>query len=102
MRISFILTSTHAFFVLIILYSIVAIHGLNGEKFKTWTEPVSQKLWLRDFLPNDMPRARIMTFGYNATAAFENSKAGIIDHARHLLISLAEMRKSITVSLPSS
>lgn len=72
---------------------IVAIHGLNGDKFRTWTEPASQKLWLRDFLPDELPRARVMTFGYNATAAFENSKAGIREHARHLLVSLMEARE---------
>ncbi|KAL5326083.1 hypothetical protein ACEPPN_007221 [Leptodophora sp. 'Broadleaf-Isolate-01'] len=68
------------------------IHGLNGEKFRTWTESKSQKLWLRDFLPHDITQARVMTFGYNATAAFENTKAGIRDHARTLLLALGEAR----------
>ncbi|KAK0127802.1 hypothetical protein ONS96_007307 [Cadophora gregata f. sp. sojae] len=72
---------------------IVAIHGLNGDKFRTWTEPTAEKLWLRDFLPDELPRARVMTFGYNAAAAFENSKAGIREHARQLLISLMEKRE---------
>ena len=79
--------------------SIIAIHGLNGDQFRTWTEPESQKLWLRDFLSEDVPRARVMTFGYNATAAFENFKAGIREHARGLLGALMEKRGDGTVSL---
>ncbi len=81
------------------LHSIIAIHGLNGDKFRTWSEPKSQKLWLRDFLPKELPRARVMSFGYNATAAFENSKSGIEEHARHLLVSLMEKRDYDSVSL---
>jgi hypothetical protein len=73
-------------------YSIVAIHGLNGNPINTWTEPKSQKLWFRDFLPKDVPNARIMTFGYDATAAFERSTAGILEHARDLLRCLDEAR----------
>ncbi|KAG4442234.1 hypothetical protein IFR05_002283 [Cadophora sp. M221] len=75
---------------------IIAVHGLNGEKFRTWTESKSQKLWLRDFLPHDVRQARVMTFGYNATAALENTKAGIRDHARTLLLALGEARNGIS------
>jgi hypothetical protein len=39
-----------------------------------------------------------MTFGYNATAAFENSVAGIKDHARGLLGALIEKRERNFVS----
>lgn len=39
-----------------------------------------------------------MTFGYNATAAFENTKAGIRDHARTLLLALGEARNGSSVS----
>lgn len=39
-----------------------------------------------------------MTFGYNATPAFENSVAGIKDHARGLLGALTEKRERNFVS----
>jgi hypothetical protein len=39
-----------------------------------------------------------MSFGYNATAAFENSVAGIRDHARGLLGALVEKRARNFVS----
>lgn len=76
--------------------SIVALHGLNGSSIKTWTAPCPKSKskskdgrkethWLRDLLPHDFPKARIMTFGYDATAAFTDSTAGIAEHARDLL-----------------
>ncbi|KAL6240249.1 hypothetical protein RBB50_012854 [Rhinocladiella similis] len=52
---------------------IVAVHGLGGDAINTWTQPKSKKFWLRDFLPQQIPGARIMTFGYNADVAFGQS-----------------------------
>ncbi|OAP53696.1 hypothetical protein AYL99_12136 [Fonsecaea erecta] len=58
---------------------IVAVHGLGGDTFATWTHPESKKFWLRDFLPQQIPDARIMTFGYNADAAFGHLLASLVD-----------------------
>ena len=44
-----------------------------------------------------MPNARVMTFGYNADAAFGNTTAGILDHARSLLSSLIDKREGTNV-----
>src|ERR1700712_2200590 len=73
--------------------SIVAVHGLGGDAVATWTHPKSKKVWLRDFLPQQIPDARIMTFGYNADAAFGQSTAEIVDHAKSLLASLVDKRE---------
>ncbi len=35
-------------------YSIIAIHGLGGDAYRTWTHE-NEKLWLRDFLPLQIP-----------------------------------------------
>ena len=70
----------------------MAVHGLGGDAFTTWTHPKSKAFWLKDFLPQQIPDARIMTFGYNAAAAFGQSTAEIIDHAKSLLASLVDMR----------
>lgn len=45
-----------------------------------WTHPKSNALWRKDFLPRQVPDARVMTFGYNAAAAFGQSMAEVIDH----------------------
>ncbi|KAI8633498.1 hypothetical protein F5Y19DRAFT_413884 [Xylariaceae sp. FL1651] len=74
---------------------VIAVHGLNpldkpdhGEA--TWT--VGDKLWLRDFLPNRAPRARICIFGYNSNVAFGSAAAGVREQAEHLLNQLERLR----------
>jgi ankyrin repeat protein len=73
---------------------IIAIHGLGGDAFETWTD-AGYKLWLRDFVPNFLPKARIMTFGYDSKWAFSRSVAGIDDFALDLLNRLRSKRWSI-------
>ena len=75
------------------LPSIVAVHGLNGDPINTWTSRKTNAFWLKDFLPRDVPNARVMTFGYNADAAFGNTTAEIVDHAKSLLSSLVDRRE---------
>ena len=75
-----------------VLLSIVAVHGLGGDAINTWTHAKSNKFWLKDFLPRQIPDARIMTFGYNAAAAFGQSTAEVTDHAKSLLSSLVDKR----------
>lgn len=50
------------------IISLVAVHGLGGHPIQTWTDPKTKKCWLKDeeFLPRDVPSARVLSFGYNA------------------------------------
>jgi hypothetical protein len=48
---------------------------------------------LKDFLPLQILDAHIMTFGYNADAAFRQSTAEVVDHAKSLLASLVDKRE---------
>ena len=78
--------------------SIVAIHGLNGHPFKTWTTEKTNKLWLRDvdLLPSHLKQSRILTFGYNAAvAAFlgKTSSDRILQHAQTLIAELVADRE---------
>lgn len=72
---------------------VVAVHGLQGDAFKTW-EHENGSMWLQDFLPADIPDARIMTFGYDSTVAFSRSVAKIEDKALELLNHLSAERFS--------
>ena len=70
---------------------IVAIHGINGHPIKTWTHEKGA-FWLRDFLPEQIPGARVFSFGYDAQVAFTTSRARLDDYARSLLNGLKRYR----------
>ncbi|KAL4879778.1 hypothetical protein BJY04DRAFT_208474 [Aspergillus karnatakaensis] len=70
---------------------IVAIHGLNPknkERHAERTWEVDGKIWLRDFLPKQLPQARIMLFGYNSSVTVRSSAAGVREQAQNLLSKL--------------
>lgn len=72
---------------------VVAVHGLQGSAIKTW-EHSNGKMWLKDFLPPELPFARIMTFGYDSTILLSKSVAEIEDKALELLNQLSLERIS--------
>ncbi|KAI0454754.1 hypothetical protein F5B21DRAFT_514460 [Xylaria acuta] len=72
---------------------IVAVHGLNGKARDTWKDEASGMLWLEDFLPEVLPQARIMTFGYDSGLLLSHSKGRIDDFARDLLNRLWMLRQ---------
>ena len=79
------------------LVDIVAIHGLNGHYNKTWTtdtESGRECNWLRDLLPQAVPEARIMSFGYNSAVQFSKSVADIGTFAESLLEEILSYRMS--------
>ncbi|PWW73473.1 hypothetical protein C7212DRAFT_220039, partial [Tuber magnatum] len=77
---------------------IVALHGLGGDRLRTWTHE-SGACWIRDFLPDQIPGARIMTFGYNSGVAFSQSVAGISGFAEDLLDRLKGLRRHVNESI---
>ncbi|KAI1635977.1 hypothetical protein F4809DRAFT_650828 [Biscogniauxia mediterranea] len=76
------------------IVDIVAIHGLNGHREKTWTAKNGVH-WLRDLLPTDLPQARICCWGYDANvySTASLSKLLLYDHARALVSDLSRKRK---------
>lgn len=76
--------------------SIVAIHGLNGHREKTWTA-ANQVNWLRDanMLPSIVPNARIMSWGYDANTHSTKELSGmyLYEHANKLVSDLSLLRR---------
>ncbi|ROV91872.1 hypothetical protein VMCG_09211 [Cytospora schulzeri] len=58
---------------------IVAIHGLNGDAYTTWTHP-NGTLWIRDLLPRFLPGCRVFTYGYPAQVVYNSSFARLQEH----------------------
>ena len=75
---------------------IVAVHGLGGHPFKSWTfnEKGKECFWLEDYLLKDLPGARVFTFGYNSNPFFSRSVQGIGDFAKELIDDLEVERLS--------
>ncbi|KAL7267085.1 hypothetical protein RUND412_010342 [Rhizina undulata] len=70
---------------------IVAMHGLNGDPYKTWTAQ-NGNFWLASFLPKEIPHARIFTYGYASKAHFSDSSQKVEDFAKNLLHRLSQKR----------
>ncbi|KAK1962446.1 hypothetical protein LY78DRAFT_249507 [Colletotrichum sublineola] len=71
---------------------LIAIHGLGGHAIKTWT--CGDALWLRDFLPSDLPNVRILTFGFDGSLVFTASESNISNIATQLLFGIKQLRRS--------
>lgn len=87
---------------MLIAFSIVAIHGLNpwnkkDHAFDTWRKPKGEKgkLWLRDYLPQEVPNARIWIFKYNSNPAFSASKERFVTEANGLLEDVYNEREDV-------
>lgn len=79
--------------------SLVAIHGLAGDPFTTWTHVKGHPMWLRDLLPQVMPNIRIMTYGYNTSFLNYTAKQDVRSIAAKLLAELADLRSGEEVSM---
>jgi hypothetical protein len=81
---------------------VVAVHGLQGDSYQTWTHE-NGTMWLESILPDKIPQARIMTFGYNSTIAFSSSEAKLEDKSIELINRLTMKRSSVENSrIPGS
>lgn len=85
------------------IYSVVALHGLDGHAYDQWEYRNGKDerfMWLRDGLPEKVPGARIMTYGYDAdpNSAFQNNR--VRTHAETFALELTSFRKDSEVSAP--
>ncbi len=79
----------------LIKYSICFVHGLTGNRKSTWTHKgVTKTFWPEKLLPGDLPKARIFTFGYNASVAGVLESANTLrDHGNDLATQLSNKRE---------
>jgi len=55
-------------------------------------------MWLRDFLPEHFPNARIMTYGYDSSLKHPNG-ANLTDYRRNFIECLQNARRDCLVRL---
>jgi hypothetical protein len=76
---------------------VVAVNGLGSHAFGSWTSHDTGKMWLKDFLPDDVKGIRIMTYGYNTNLYDGETDIDFLDYRRHLLQMLGNARRTIPV-----
>ncbi|KAI9665348.1 MAG: hypothetical protein M1831_001785 [Alyxoria varia] len=76
---------------------LVAVHGLGGDAFDTWTNPKSGFLWLRDSLPSSLQSLRIFSFGYNANLFVNGASGRSFTFAEDLLAQLNDERVAVAL-----
>ncbi len=59
--------------------------GLKGHPVISWKSPSSNDVWARDYLPEDIPNARILTCGYDSTLLGSESRQSFGGLGRDLL-----------------
>jgi hypothetical protein len=79
---------------------IIAVHGLNGDAYTTWTH-ANGTLWIRDLLPNFLPGCRVYTYGYPSQVVFGTSFADVREYSRRLLSSIRDIYEESGQVLPS-
>lgn len=76
------------------------VHGLSGDRSRTWTAHGQSEPWPKTLLPPKLKSARILTYGYDAYTVRKSvaSLNRLIDHATNLLHDLTTDRASCNAS----
>ncbi|KAB5581148.1 hypothetical protein GE09DRAFT_1085225, partial [Coniochaeta sp. 2T2.1] len=76
------------------------VHGLTGNRDSTWTTHGQREPWPKTLLPPRLPRARLLTYGYDAYVVRKSAASAnrLIDHAANLLTDLTNDRASHNAS----
>ncbi|KAH0541229.1 hypothetical protein FGG08_004285 [Glutinoglossum americanum] len=72
--------------------SIVAVSGLGSHAFGSFKERGGQYMWLRDALPDDIPSARVLIYGYHTKLADSRSFQDLEAIASTFRVSLGAIR----------
>lgn len=83
-------------------HSIIAVPGLGTKAEMTFRSrlddgTVCNDIWLRDYLPHYIKRARVLLYGYNSQVPNSNSAANYSDMASTLLRKLCLIREETKV-----
>jgi len=84
---------------------VIFIHGITGNAYNTWRHASSGTHWPSELLPKDIPNARIMAWGYDASVISIWGHAGgnrLADHSKNLIGDVVRLREDThTVGHPT-
>ena len=80
--------------------SCVAISGLWSHAFSSWKDRHSSYMWLRDALPQYLPNARILMYGFDSKLAGSHSFQNLSDVASRFQASLRVALGSVARDRP--
>ncbi|GAW12879.1 hypothetical protein ANO14919_022500 [Xylariales sp. No.14919] len=71
---------------------VIAVHGLASHAIGGWKSPNSHEVWLRDYLPKDLPDIRVLLYGYDTKLLGGQSRKSIENMGHYFLEILKEFR----------
>ena len=71
---------------------LIAVPGLGSHALGSFRLSEGIEVWLRDFLPKDIPIIRVLLYGYDTTLVGSDSKSSISDLGKALLESIRAYR----------
>lgn len=71
--------------------------GLGSHAIGTFKSKDGNNVWLRDFLPEDIPTARVLVYGYDTTITKGDANHSITDLAMAFLDSIRAFRAATEV-----
>ncbi|KAL5360970.1 hypothetical protein BJX96DRAFT_175795 [Aspergillus floccosus] len=75
-----------------VVADIIAITGLDGHAYGSWQGRGNLgRMWLRDFLSEDLPQCRTMIYGYNSKLSIRGVDT-ILDYGRGLMEEIKKIR----------
>ncbi|KAI4154500.1 MAG: hypothetical protein LQ340_001657 [Diploschistes diacapsis] len=84
---------------------VIAVPGLGSHAIGSWKSPSGDDLWLRDYLPRDIPNIRVLLYGYDTSLLGGDCKDSIEDLGIRFLESVKAFRadtlKSIVEGQPN-
>jgi hypothetical protein len=79
-------------------FSLIAITGLASPAFGSWQNEEGA-MWLRDYLPQDIPGLRIFIYGYPSKLHESVSRASMWDYTQEFMKTVVELRRNEEVRL---
>lgn len=76
------------------LFDVLAVSGLGCHPFGSFVHKGDAHMWLTDSLPDDMPTARVMIYGYKSGLQHKTSCVQLDDLASSLQIALSQLLRS--------